>query len=376
MPKLCRTRLIIFVGFLISFAITSSAFLAQLRAQANSQDNFPPTERKEVGTKWKVTGKVTSTLLRPLSGVKVYLTRGMYYQPMGNNRSLNLSDPVVTDFGGNFEIDVQEGFKLLFVTPGLAPLTVEVPSGSGLEVQMESGRSVSGTVTLPSGEPLANATLVPLNWIVPRIAQGDKPNPYIRCQKFFYGGLPEFGKPWAVKTDASGKFTLTNLPTDYRVGLLVKAQGWKEEIVFVRPKDDVAPADFEKQILFENDFEYPVEPCSLLKIKATDEDGNTTPIAEVSVHLDMETGNIFASRRTESFNSAQISLSRKAIPQGSIAYIQPKDSERLLGVRIKLPPNDDIEITEKEVTFRPGHTIRGRVVSDESGEPIEGVKLK
>ena len=66
---------------------------SQLFSQANSGSKFPSTVRKEVGTKWKVKGKVTASNLRPLSGVKVYLTRGIIYHPMTANRHFNISEP-------------------------------------------------------------------------------------------------------------------------------------------------------------------------------------------------------------------------------------------------------------------------------------------
>jgi hypothetical protein len=361
-------------------AILFCLFAKPLPAQTK-QDVFPPTVRKEVGTKWKVTGKVTSKLGRPLSGVKIYHTQGMYYRPMSFTYNPKISEPVTTDFGGNYEINVQEGYTLIFVASGFAPLAAGVPEGSGLDVQMEMGRSISGTVTLPSGEPLANATVFPTSWIVPPSEtepdpeSDDKTN--IRSRpRTVYGSLPDFGKPLATKTDGSGKFTLSNLPTDYRVGLIVKAQGWKEKFIYVRPKDDIAPPNSDRQLLLEEGFEYPVEPCSLLNIKGTDEDGNPITIAEVSTAFNMGQNTNFNMRRTEVFNRPEISLSRPANPKGSIVYVQPEDSEGLLGVKLELPPNDEIEITEQEVIFRRGHTIRGRIVSDLTGEPIKGAKLK
>ena len=40
---------------------------------------FPPTIRKEYNTSWEVSGLVTDTDSRPLSGVKVYLARSGNY---------------------------------------------------------------------------------------------------------------------------------------------------------------------------------------------------------------------------------------------------------------------------------------------------------
>jgi len=361
---------------LLALPGTTSSF-----AQNKSAEEFPPTIRTEIGTSWKLTGTVTATNSRPLSGVKVYLTSSVYYNPMSPDRQSQFNNPVTTDFSGKFEIDVKEGHLLTFVTNGFAPLAVHVPDGSALDVEMETGRTITGTVTTPAGEPMAGSIVTPVRWYVAPPKSSKPKSPTLstfehraRVQHSVWAGLPENGKQWAAITDSNGNFSISNVPSDIRVGLSIKSEGWKEEIVFVRPQDDVGPPTV-NQILLENGFQYSVEPCSLLKIIATDESGTPAKISKVAAHANYGSSNDFILLRTEHFNSSEVSFNQKAQPRGSKVYVEPENRRQLLSVRLDLKPNDDIEIIEKEISFETGSPIQGRVVNEATGEPIEGVRI-
>jgi hypothetical protein len=359
------------------FLLSASLIWLLVAVNHSSAQDYPPTERKEVGTTWKVSGTVTSAgTSRPLSNVQVYLTYGSYYYPMRNNGNPWTRKPVTTDFAGRFEIDVAENYQLLFVTSGFAPLQVPVPDGSAIDVQLERGRTISGTIEMPLGEPAANAVVTPVSWFVPRLNPLKSLDEMPGYAKNHMCGLPGFGANWAVKTDADGKFAIHNMPTDFRVGLSVKSDGWKEEVVFVRQEDDISAEDYPGQILKENEFTYSLEPCSRLEISATDESSNPALIARISTNPSSEFASQLYFFRSEEFSKAHAVLSVWPQPKGSIAFIEPVESETLLGVRIELPPNNDTDVIEREIEFPRGKTIRGIVTSQETGEPIEGVGIR
>ena len=335
-----------------------------------SAQEFPPTERSEVGTKWKVSGKVRSSI-RPLSGVKIHMVRhSSYYVPMGRNAPRKEQSPVTSKFTGEFEVNVLQDHQLLFSTPEFAPLQVPVPEGSSLDVKLETGRTISGIIERTSGEPIAGALVTPVQWIIPPTTEStSNGNKHTTC------GFPADGKAWAVKTNSKGKFELNHMPSGYRVGLSVKAEGWKEEIVFVRHESDTRPAD-NGQILMDNDFTYKTEPCALLEIKAADESGTPAAIARVSIYPISNSTNAFEMRRIETVNDTHATLSIPAHSTGSIVHVEPVDADRLMGFRMKLPANDDVEIIEMKIEFATGKTIRGIVTNETNGNPIEGVNIQ
>ncbi len=189
------------------------------------------------------------------------------------------------------------------------------------------------------------------------------------------GSLPEFGADRAVKTSTEGKFTIKNLPDEFRIGLSVKSAGTKEEIIFKRPDGDAGVEDFEGQVFETDGFTHRLEPCSVLKIKATvAETGDVAKIGRITMQLISEReGEMF--RRSETFESSTATATLINYKDGSIAWIEPLDTRKLLGVRIELPANGETETIEREVEFKTGKPIRGRVTSRKTGEPLKGVHL-
>lgn len=338
---------------------------------------FPPTVRKEINTKWEVNGTVTNSLGLPISGVSVYLSRGAGYQPMSANRYCDMADPASTDLYGKFTIDVREGSQLVFLKSGYAPHSTAVPTGSSLDIQMDVGRSVSGTIELPSGQPLANATVTPVIWLVPKPdSRKTQPGPGKRAADHnLVSGFPEFGEPWRVSTDGSGQFKLNHLPAECRVGLLIKAEGWKEELVYVQTEPDDNGPDFENQELVGNPFTYAVKPCSVLKINATDDDGNPAPIQRVSIHPINRVVNAFDFRRIETVGRTPAIVSRAAQPTESRVFVEPVDDRNLLGVTFTLPPTEADDLVERDIVFPPGKPIHGQVIDRQTGKPISGVRI-
>lgn len=346
-------------------------------SDAFQTDEFPPTVRTESGANWNVSGIITGPDEKPVSGVKIFLTYGSFYQPMGMAET-GLSDFVKSDRKGNFRTEVQENKRMLFLASGVAPLNVAVPEGSGMDVQLSRGRTISGTILDPSGEPSAGADVKPIQWLIPKpenqqVKVDAKRAKYDRgMTNNIAGAFPDFGSAQAVKTDQEGRFKIKNLPEDFRVGLSVKVAESKEELVFVRPADDVAGPDFEGQVLRDDDFTFQAEAGSVLKVDATDaQTGQPAAIANVYV----EGFNSLLDSCQEKFNSSSVAVSVRPYANGSTARIEPKESNRLLGVRVQLPPNGETDIITKEVQFQTGKTVRGTVVSSVTGDPLKGVQI-
>ena len=347
-------------------------------------DGFPPTVRTELNAQWKISGTVSSENGRPLSNVKIYLSSGGVYNP--ERRSyLRTTTSEISSLAGKYTIDVDQHSSLIFHTPGFAPLSVKVPNGSLFDVQLEIGRSISGTILLPSGAPAAGAKITPVQWLTPRPEKlpqyGDRIDPDNAHATMAYRAMPNFGADRAVKTNEEGKFQIHNVPDEFRVGLAVKAIGTKEEIIYVRPDRDAAEIDFKNQILESNEFAYKLKASAVLKLSATHSDtGNPAAIAKVSFQPNSADASMARSapmfRVAEEFDNSSVTASMIAYKNGSIVLIEPKDNENYLGVRIELPANGQEEIIEKEIEFPRGKSLNGIVTSLETGKPIPGVQLR
>ena len=360
---------------------------ASVHSQVDSNDGFPPTVRTESNMQWKVSGKVTGPNSIPIPRAKVYLSRGCVYRPIGTTggRSYrDFSEPVKIGVGGEYEIDVRENYRLLFVTPGFSPANVAVPDGSGLDIQLDRGRTIAGTILLPSGEPAVGVKVSPVQWLVPKpqseidkIAK-DQVRFYRRgALKNYIAGFTDFGESRAAITDNEGHFSIAQLPDKFRVGLAAKIPGGKEQIIYVRSKEDSGNLDFESQILEENEFTYQTSSCAVLQVIATDAaTGQPASVAKIGIQPITGSGGAEYLRYTESFSSPTAAMNMIAYPKGSTALVIPKDHVTLLCSQFELPPNQEREVIEKEVAFNRGKPIRGKVISADTGEPIKGVRIR
>ena len=373
--------------FLLSIALCAWCFTASVHSQVDSNDGFPPTVRTESNMQWKVTGKVTGPGGIPIPGAKVYLSRGCVYRPIGSpggSSYCDFSEPAKASVTGDYKIDVREKHRLMFVAPGFAPLNVPIPDGSGLDVQFEPGRTISGTILLTSGEPAVGVKVSPVQWLIPKPqSEIDKVPPqqaknYREHYRNNSAGFTDFGASRAAITDNEGHFSIARLPTKYRVGFAAKIPGAKEEIVYVQAEQDSGNLDFESQILEENEFTYQTTSCAVLNIQATNaQTGQPSQIATVRVQpiSDWMPTKPRIDGRSKSFNGSSVTLNMTAYPNGSIAYIEPKDTN-LLGIQLELPPTNERDVIERKVEFQTGNRVQGKVVSEETGEPISGVRMR
>ena len=371
-----RTLLAILINT-IAFAV----FAQIASARIPQEDKFPPTNRLEFGIGREVTGliKGESGVLLPIS-VRVFVAKAPLFQPYSTNRPIEDSGKL-SNLAGGYAVEVKDDQSLLFVSRGFAPLWVTAPDGNTLDVELSQGRSVTGTILSPDGDPVSGAQIKLVNWFVPR-----PPDQYIKwgqdygADRNVLARLPNWGSDTVVHTDANGHFEIKNLPKEFRVALSVSAPGLKQRIIFVRAIDDGvfdsrAP-DFTGQVLLEDDFEVRLEKSSVLRISGfEDESGQPAKIRSISIDAVSKISNLEVLRKSFEINDTTGSIDLQAYPKGLVAWIEPVDNDRLLGYRLTLPPNADGELIEEEVQFKTGKTLRGIVKDERTGEPIPDVPL-
>lgn len=112
---------------------------------------------------------------------------------------------------------------------------------------MRRGMRITGTITTPNGEPVADAVVI---W-------GDRP--------YFESGSQE------TKTDAKGAYHVAALPPG-PIALTVVAKGWMPERRSVTVAAEMAPVDFE------------LRPGKTLSLRVVDDSGAPVPLVGVSIY--------------------------------------------------------------------------------------------
>lgn len=131
---------------------------------------------------------------------------------------------------GSFSIDVDQGAYRILIAPtpfdNLVPVFYpneqrycdgeRIFGGDTIDVVLEEGRTISGTLESPTGEPIANALLETQDDVSPidRVAQ----------------------------TDSNGHFLIQGLPTDHNLGwrCYIEAPGYPEQYIGATYEEDLA----------------------------------------------------------------------------------------------------------------------------------------
>ena len=346
--------------------------LSNAQAGLALTDDFPPTQRYEVNTQWELSGVVTNSDQKPVAGVKVFLSSPRNKEFVTTNRS------------GEYKLDVNDNFysRLNFIAPGYAPYAATVPDGSKLDVELTAGRSISGTLLLPTGEPAVGVIVTPNCWHTPFDKSAKEKNKEINSwSKFGVNRLPDDGKPFEVKTDIEGGFKIDNLP-DFRVALVIQAPDLKEEVIYVNGAKGPS-AKIANVIQVENDFIHELKPCALLKLTATNADTGA-PARVAKVHIQPRhssnpnsfygSGDLDPLRTTVAFNAKTSSAKLLQYDTGLHVFVEPEDP-LLLGVEFEMPKPGETEVIEKEIKFSNGKMIRGIVKNSKDDKPLEGVRI-
>ena len=257
---------------------------------------------------------------------------------------------------------------------------MEAPKGNSLDVELSQGRSVTGTILSADGEPVSGARIKLVNWLIPR------PKGKIR-QRGSYGSdrnvlaaLPNFGASSEVSSDASGRFTMNNVPANFRVALRVSAPNLRPQIVYVRAATnggfDQRAIDFPEQILLKDDFEFRMQDSSVLRITGVeDESGEPARIRSISIDPRSDISNPQVIRNRVEIDDVTGAVNLHQFPKEFVVWVEPVDNDRLLGCRLAFPPNADAELIEREVRFKAGKIVRGMVKDQATNELIANVPL-
>ena len=339
---------------------------------------FPKTVRTETNTSWPITGVVTGPTGLPVAHAKITNNFAGIFIPMATTYRRTPVDEVHSDSLGNYKIKVFERNQVVVDAPGLAPGFFCNPEGSHRDIQLETGREIRGTVYGLNGEPAKSVKVTPVNWLIPIPEKfqfrDSRPNPDI-SYRHAYAGFPDQGKSRVVMTDQDGKFRIPNMPSKYRVAIAIEPDNAKGEVVFVRADNGNPEKDFANQNLRDNDFEFYVSPCPVLKLNAVDEQGQPSDIERVIILPVRESGNRSDFRREIEVKKSSAIIPMVSYNRGTQVYIQPVKHEELLGRFVQLPPFQNNETIEHEIVFEKGYTVEGSVVGALDQEPIPDVSV-
>ena len=351
-----------------------------LLAQSVPKGEFPKTIRSELGTSWTISGVVKNELGLPIRGAKVTNAYGSVVHPMGlkYHRKPKPIDQTKSDPLGNYAIRVSERNQVVIEASGFAPAFYGHPEGSQKDFTLERGREIRGTIFGLDGTPAKGIKVTPVNWLVPlpRKHQYDPPVSFPdHSSKHYYAQFPDEGKSRSVVTDEDGTFRLPHMPTDYRVALAIEPTDGKGEVVFVRSESDFAEKDFTQQILKDNDFEFDISPCPILKISATDEQGDPQKIKRVLIVPITDISNQFDFRREIKPDTSNASIAIGQYKNGAHVFVEPMDEKRLLGKYLTIPTVQENDLLTQEVVFQEGITIEGKVIDENNLRPISGAPI-
>lgn len=356
--------------FAVLGGLTSPFFVV---ARFSTAQEYPPTVRSEVSTKWDVAGTVVTESGIGIPNATAWLFYQHRYQPQVNE-PISLGERIECDRGGRFEKMTGAGISFLSFAPGYAPKAIPGPNGSAVEIVLNKGRTIRGRVLLPSGKPAKGVLVSPVIFHTPREITKEQPmasTPF-RQPPYVAAAFPERGKDWASETDAEGEFEIDRLPLNSRVGLSIYLSGYLEEVVYVRGDNDDRIANPSEKILTDDDFVHRLTPSSVLKLKGVDaQTGRPAKIRSIGLKMN-DRSNQPVIRRP--FDSATPSLSLRKYPRGLTVWVEPVD-ERLLAYRFELPAIGSNDVIDQTVEFRHGRMVNGIVKSADGGAAIQNVEL-
>ena len=369
-----------FLTRLISLIAVS--FVAGPACIDENPDEFPPTVRLELGVEREITGQITAQsggVILP-KGVRIYATNARHFAEYLNSHP-NKNKGALCSATGSYSIPVVDSDHVLFVARGFAPLWVKAPKGNSLDVELSQGRSVTGTILSADGEPVSGARIKLVNWLIPRPkGRFRRWGSHDGSDRNDYAAFPDFGASLGVSSDSSGRFTMHNIPANFRVALRVSAPNFKPQIVFVRAVTDGGfdqrAIDFPKQILLKDDFEFRMEDSSVLRITGVeDESGEPARIRSISIDPRSDISNPQVIRNRVEIDDVTGAVNLHQFPKEFVVWVEPVDNDRLLGCRLAFPPNADAELIEREVRFKAGKIVRGMVKDEATNELIANVPL-
>jgi hypothetical protein len=359
---------------------------------SSADDDFPPTVCTEVDPTKVFSGTVVNSDGSPVANARIFTTSARAYQP-GIFQNVDFFDEeVTTGSDGKYLLSTKRGWANQHVieAKGYAPQIAPVPEEDNSTITLEPGRTISGKVLGPDGEPLSGATVQMTHWFVPRATKLDvRYEQYRSSNTNLAAPMYKFGTEAAAETDEDGHFEIEDAPL-YRVALAVKAPGIVEEVIYVRGiengREDSRGTDFANQTLISNEAVLVTQRCSTLTLNGFDEDGNSIAISRVSLQPIINTMDDGALRRSVvigedgKINLPNFTNKSKVFgieTKSFAAIVEPAEDSMLLGKQIVFDSlsKDDPQDISRDVVFSSGVPLRGTVVDKNTGTGIADVPL-
>ena len=352
---------------------------------SGAQEAYPPTVRQEKGTEWEVNGSVRSPIGLPVPGAEFHLEYSSYYRPMWQSRSRIISKGK-TNAVGNFKVSFRPSYCVVANSPKFAPTAVGAPEGSEIKIQLDPGRSVSGQVKLPNGDPAKDISVRPVMFLY-RLKKHELAeiqaselaiHPRVRYRPL---GFPDSGEPWAVKTDKSGGFTIDRVPTDCRVAIAFESPGYQSQAVWVKTSDD-NDENLHPQFELKSDgFEIALKPSFVLKLSGRNEvTGELEKISRIMVQahfvkpedVNPANPNVYV---VDYAAAVDVQTSLQPMPRGGDIWVEPENDE-LMGFRFRLDQIGTEGELEKIIPFNSGKLVKGTVVNIVDRDPIPDAQIQ
>jgi protocatechuate 3,4-dioxygenase beta subunit len=296
-----------------------------------------------------IEGRVTDSRGVPLPEAQVSLSPS--FEPFAmESRNLDTRQDVPTDSDGRFRFDdLRRGahLDLRIEHQGYVPASaqVDVPAPEPLAIEMKPGRTLSGRVTGPAGEPVPDARLTIQEERVFRLPGGESKVSSSRD----LGG-----------TDGEGRFRLDGLPPG-TVDLAVRAAGYLLRRLPAVPVPEEGDGE---------GLEISLEKGSVLEVRALD--GRGVPVAGASIEarrIDStapEMRGFFNQGRTDAEGRCRLDDMEPGRYSVSARSEEHGYAEATLVVKSG--------VNARDLVFSGGVEVSGRV-SDENGAPVPSAIL-
>jgi protocatechuate 3,4-dioxygenase beta subunit len=315
---------------------------------------IPRTGRADLGTLkldrgLAIAGRVVDPRGKPMPGVTVDLKPTVLV--FSEIEMANAFQEQTTDAEGRFRFeDLRRGARLDLsaTSPGYPPASVqsvEVPAPEPLTITLTAGRSLSGRVTGPAGEPVRKAEIS------------------LQEERVVRSSLGEF------KTDAARTLGTTDEEGGFHVqgvepgaaDLLIQAQGYRSRHQSVQVPED---GDVEG-------LEISLEKAGALEVRVLDASG--APVAEAEARLapvDFRDGSRSGSFGCNTGTDGRCRMENLDFDSGWYRLSAHAEGHGHGETTFELKPG----VSSRDLVLRKGVEVSGRV-SDDAGDPVPGANL-
>jgi protocatechuate 3,4-dioxygenase beta subunit len=313
---------------------------------------IPRTGKVDLGTLTldhglAIEGRVLDPRGVPVFGVEVNLSPSVLVFSEGSEQGFQQQ---TTDAQGRFRFDgLRRGgrFDLRAKPSGYLPASVEsveAPTPEPLTITLKAGRSLSGRVTGPAGEPVPKALLLLQEERILRTSLGDSKMPDMH--------------PLGT-TDEEGRFRAQGAVAPGPANLQVRAQGYRAKLQSFQVPED---GDVE-------DLEISLEKGGVLEARVLDGSGAPVPGARVWLSY-VEGGDWAALSQCKTGAEGRCRMENLDLEPGSYRLSARSEGHGRAETVLELGSG----AAARDLVLHQGVEVSGRVL-DDAGEPVPGAEL-